>query len=478
MHGTGYVNFMGKYCWVAAGNHGLEAVQVTEQEEPQAVIGSTLHRLAFPDFFHKHQEHSYQLQHAHHHRGRDVSQLLLHPLREAEILQVQPRGEFLYAACGHDGVRVFDIAFIDNKSFSERIVTAPVSPLGQRFYVKTRYAAAVAAPCTPAPDPTRSHRPENREAKVHPLYGYLYVADKYEGLILVGVASTIDGNPLNNFLKRDLTYNPDGILNGARAITIAGTYAYICCDAGLVVVSLADPMKPALTSVIGEPFLKEARAVQVQIRYAFVCDEVGIKVLDVSDLAKPVPAAGLALEDAHNIYLARTYAYVAAGKKGLVILDIEKPRQPRIDQIYDAKGLINDLHDVKLGITYVSEFAYLADGKNGLRVVQLTSPETPGNTGFSPRPAPRLIATYHIADGGHALSVGRALDRDRAVDECGNQIAVFGRVGARPFTLTEQQRLFGRALVAPEHRLNPRNPALWAVTDDPRDYPPPQAASK
>ena len=41
---------------------------------------------------------------------------------------VQPRGEFLYAACGKEGVRVFDIAFIDNKAFSERITTAPVSP--------------------------------------------------------------------------------------------------------------------------------------------------------------------------------------------------------------------------------------------------------------------------------------------------------------------------------------------------------------
>jgi hypothetical protein len=474
MHGTGYVNFMGKYCWIAAGHHGLEAVQVTEQEEPQAVIGSTLHRLAFPDFFHKHQHHGYQLQHSHHHRGRDVCQLLLHPLREPEILQVQPRGEFLYAACGADGVRVFDIAFIDNKSFSERIVTAPVSPLGERFYVKTRYAAAVAAPCTPAPDPTRSHRPENREAKVHPLYGYLYVADKYEGLILVGAATTIDGNPTNNFLKRDLTFNPDGVLNGARAITIAGTYAYICCDAGLAVVSIADPLKPVVTSVIGAAFLQEARAVQVQFRYAFVCDEVGIKVLDVSDLAKPVPAAGLALEDARNIYLARTYAYVAAGKKGLVILDIEKPLQPRIDQVYDANGHINDLHDVKLGITYVSEFAYLADGKNGLRVVQLTSPETPGNYGFSPRPTPRLVASYRLPDGGHALSIGRALDRDRAVDESGNQIAVFGRVGARPLLAGEQQRLYRRAFVAPEHRLHPGESTLWAVTDDPRGYPPPK----
>ena len=51
-------------------------------------------------------------------------------------------------------------------------------------------------------------------------------------------------DPLNNFLKRDLTFNPDGILDGARSIAFAGTYAYICCDAGLVVVIDADSAQP------------------------------------------------------------------------------------------------------------------------------------------------------------------------------------------------------------------------------------------
>jgi hypothetical protein len=36
------------------------------------------------------------------------------------------------------------------------------------------------------------------------------------------------------------------------------------------------------------------------------------------------------------------------------------------------------------------------------------------------------------------------LERDRAVDESGNQIAVFGRLGARPFNLEEMQRLYLR----------------------------------
>ncbi len=457
MHGTNYLNFIGRYCWVASGEHGLHAVVVTERDEPQAVIGSQLHALAFPERYKEHVERGRRLEHAHEHPGRDISTGLLRPLTSTEVLQVQLRGEYLLAACGEGGLRAFDVAFIDDKAFAERITTAPVSPLGQRFYVPTRYAAAVAAPTTMAPDPTRTHAPENREGTVHPLYAYVYVADRYEGLILVGVATMIDGNPKNNFLKRALTFNPDGLLAGARGVTIVGTYAYVCCDAGLVVVDLSAPKCPKVVATVGEPFLKGAKSVQVQFRYAYVCDAEGVKVLDVTHLDRPRPVALLRLPDARNVYLARTYAYVAAGGQGLVILDIKVPDRPRIDQVYDAGGCINDLNDVKLGITYVSQFAYLADGHNGLRVVQLTSPETPGNDGFQPRPTPCLIATYKIPHGGKALAVSEGLDRDRAVDESGNQLGVFGRVGARPLTKDEQRKLYLRG------------GRLWTVSDDPND---------
>jgi hypothetical protein len=40
--------------------------------------------------------------------------------------------------------------------------------------------------------------------------------------------------------------------------------------------------------------------------------------------------------------------------------------------------------------------------------------------------------------------LSRALERDRAVDETGGQVAVFGRIGSRPFTLEEQRRLYLR----------------------------------
>jgi len=457
MHGTGYMNFIGKYCWVATGEHGLAAVTVTERDEPQAVIGSTMHRLAFPDDFAKFVKHDRRLDKAFEHPGRDILETARYPRRQTDVLQVQARGEYLYAACGEGGVRVFDIAMIDNKGFSERITTAPVSPVGQRFHVATKDARYVAAATTVAVDPTRTRLPENKEGPIHPLFGYLYVADKQEGLILVGAATTIDGNPLNNYLTREVTFNPDGLLCGANYVTIIGNYAYVCCDAGLAVVGLDDPKHPKLVSLVKEPYLNKPHAIAGQFRYAYVCDEDGIKVLDISDLTCPRVVSMIRMPHCHNIYLARTYAYVAAGPRGLVILDIKVADRPKIDQVFDAGGCINDAHDVKLGVTYVSEFAYVADGKNGLRVVQLTSPDTPGNDGFSPRPTPKLVATFKVPHGGHALAVSRGLDRDRAVDECGNQIGVFGRVGARPLNGDEQRKMFWR------------DGQPWTVTDNPRD---------
>ena len=72
----------------------------------------------------------------------------------------------------------------------------------------------------------------------------------------------------------------------------------------------------------------------------------------------------------------------------------------------------------------------------------ISSNATPGAFGFSPRPSPKLIATFHTHE--PALAISKGLDRDRAVDESGNQAAVFGRRGGRPLNLEEMQRMYLR----------------------------------
>ena len=453
LQGTNLMNFMGRYVFVASGKGGYEAVAVAEHDEPPAVIGSDFQKIAYPENYRKHVAAHGELEEAYHHAG-------------SEVLEVQARGEYLYAAMGKGGFRIFDIANIDNKDISERMVTAPVSPLGQRFFLPTKYATAVATPTTLGVDPLRSHRAENEEQAIHLMYGFLYVADKYEGLVIVGdpnlkgkspgVGTLLDGNPANNFLKRAATFNPQGALNGARRITIAGTYAYILCDRGLVVVDLDNPLQPRIVAEIGAPILLQPLGLAIQFRYAFVVDRQGLKVLDVTNLAQPKPVSGalVPLEDARNIYVARTYAYVAAGKQGMAIVDVERPEQPRLEEFFNAGGALNDTNDVKLGMVSSSLFAYVADGTNGLKVVQLFSPvDNPAFSGFSPRPTPRLIASYRTR--GPALAISKGIDRDRAVDESGNQLAVFGRRGARPFNRQEMERLYLK------------DGKVFTVTDDP-----------
>ena len=48
----------------------------------------------------------------------------------------------------------------------------------------------------------------------------------------------------------------------------------------------------------------------------------------------------------------------------------------------------------------------------------------------------------HYATRQPALALSKGLDRDRGVDETGHQIAVFGRIGSRPLSLEEMQRLY------------------------------------
>ena len=90
-----------------------------------------------------------------------------------------------------------------------------------------------------------------------------------------------------------------------------------------------------------------------------------------------------------NLYVARTYAYVAAGSEGLAIINVKNPEQPKLYKLFNANGKINDARDVIVGTTNASLFAYVADGKNGLKVIQLTSPDSqPRFYGYSPEPKP------------------------------------------------------------------------------------------
>lgn len=432
--GTNYVNFVGYYGWFGTDGE-IVGQRVTEWDEPQAVIGSYLQKYAYPDWYKAHQDRKRVL-------PDSVEYQATHDSGVANCIQM--RGEYLFVSEGKDGTRAYDIASIANKAISQRIITAPFSELGHDTHVESKNATCVVLPTNQPIHATRNRTElnlkTNMEQEMHAIYDNMYITDSEEGLIVVDVNTLANGEPRDNFLTRKTTWNENGVLNGASHLTIAGDNFYITTPKGVVVVDMRDPTRPKLETVIP---MKNPRATALQFRYLFVTDDEGFKVVDVTHPDKPklVEGAFVPLKDGQRIYVARTYAYVAAKQEGLVIIDVEKPEQPTVYMKFTADGQLNDARDVVVASTNASAFAYIADGSNGIKVLQLTSPDSqPLFYGFSPAPKPELIATRSTRRA--ALSVSKGLDRDRGVDETGGQIAIFGRIGSRPFTLEEMQQLY------------------------------------
>ncbi len=428
--GTHATDFVGSFVHLAT-TDSVTAVRVTDGWEPQPVIGSDFHRTTYP------REHA-----AHVANGEQLTETHSHSATAARTAQV--RGEYLFVADGPNGFRVFDIANIANKDVAQRIVTAPFSPLGQDMQVESTWANAVLLPTTVPMDPLRVVDPANQEQPVHPLFGYAYVLDRSEGLIVVDVNTLVDGDPDNNSLRRATTWNGDQLLSGAHAGIVVGHYLYVLTTTALVVVDIEQPTAPRLVASVREG-LREPRAIDVQFRYAAVTDADGLKVVDITDLTRPtlVPTATVPFADARGLRLCRTYAYVAAGKDGLAIVDMRTFTRPRLVETFNAGGTIDDATAVTTGLTNASLFAYVADGKNGLRVVELWTPSrSHGTDGYSPRPTPRLVASRKTT--GPAVGISTGMVRDRGVDESGNQIGVYGRLGSRPMNLQERQRFYLR----------------------------------
>jgi hypothetical protein len=61
LQGTNFMNFMGRYVFVATRNKGFEAIAVAEHDEPEAIYGSDLQRVAYPDNFKKFVAHNREL---------------------------------------------------------------------------------------------------------------------------------------------------------------------------------------------------------------------------------------------------------------------------------------------------------------------------------------------------------------------------------------------------------------------------------
>ena len=169
--GTGTVNFFGRYAYVGEGREGLHAVIWTEPEEPQAAIGSHLHKIAYPDNYRKHLEARRDSQEA---LSSTAAQTFTISSCAANISTPRTARAASRSSTSRTSTRK-DFRSASSARRFRRSASAPMCD--------TKYATSVALPSTLALDPARVRLPENEEQPIDLFYAFVYVTDREEGLV-------------------------------------------------------------------------------------------------------------------------------------------------------------------------------------------------------------------------------------------------------------------------------------------------------
>ncbi len=167
---------------------------------------------------------------------------------------------------------------------------------------------------------------------------------------------------------------------GTYAVAVQGNYAYIGVGPRLVILNIADPVRPmavAQTRVLPDLVM----GIVVVGDYAYVADaSAGLRIINISNPAVPAEVGFHDTPDiAEGIVVAGRYAYIADNSSGLRIIDIVNPFAPTEVGSYDTPGTAVD-------IAISGNRAYVADDSGGLRIINVANPSAPAELGFYPTP--------------------------------------------------------------------------------------------
>jgi hypothetical protein len=119
-------------------------------------------------------------------------------------------------------------------------------------------------------------------------------------------------------------------------------------------------------ALLGTAALEGARRITIEGGYAFVAAGTrGVTIVDVSDPKVPVPVGRLATRNARHVVVRGDYAYVADGEAGLRVLDVSNPHAPEI--IGSCKT------SDALAVALFGSYAFVADGARGLKVIDVSN---------------------------------------------------------------------------------------------------------
>ncbi len=154
---------------------------------------------------------------------------------------------------------------------------------------------------------------------------------------------------------------------------------------------------------LGSSLWTKAHDIELRGDKAYCAFLDGLMILDLSDPKDPATLATLHLGGGLAVAVSGTTVLVAAGDKGLVVIDAGNPGSPLLKSVLDTAGEARD-------VLVSGSMAFVADGPEGVLAVDIADPAAPRIAGAwdSPGEATGLAlagTTVYLADGGAGLQV-------------------------------------------------------------------------
>ncbi len=167
----------------------------------------------------------------------------------------------------------------------------------------------------------------------------------------------------------EIQYVDSGLWTRAFDVKVSDGYAYVSFLNGLGVLDVTDKANPRLVSKL---FIGGGFGIDVHDNHAFMAaGSKGLQVIDVSEPLSPRIAGVLQTPgEAKDLVIRDGFAFIADGPTGLLIADISDPLRPFVAGSLDTPGSAE-------AIVLDGGFAYIADASGGLQVIDVSDPTGP-----------------------------------------------------------------------------------------------------
>jgi hypothetical protein len=161
---------------------------------------------------------------------------------------------------------------------------------------------------------------------------------------------------------------------GCILVTAAGAQVYVAdFDRGFLVLDIADPAQPRITSVTGARDYFWAAGMDMAAQRVYVTSYIVVRTFDVSrpDLPRLMGEyTGSGGDTFASCAVSGTRLYVANGALGVLVLDVSNPSAPALLTTYT-------LAREAAGVRCRGNLLLVADGTYGVKLVDITDPMDP-----------------------------------------------------------------------------------------------------